>query len=127
MIHRDVRKVFEDITDGKVQTYLSARVASLQQVLDIFVLSDELLLHGSPHHLQQVLLLAQMLLHLPVELLQPGLDLAARVVGQHPPQLLLAELVLERDLGLLHAGVDLDAHPVKEDVHLHTGLELRWK
>ena len=73
------------------------------------------------NYLQQVLFLGQMFLHLPVELLQPRLDLPARVEGQHLAQLLLAELVLERDLGLLHAGVDLGGHAVKENIHF-----LKW-
>ena len=52
MIHGDVWEVLEDVADGKVQADLGAGVAALQQVLDILVLPDELLLHGSPHNLQ---------------------------------------------------------------------------
>ena len=84
MIHRDIWKVLKDVTDSEVKDNLSSSVASLDQVLDVFILSYELFLHCSPHnltekrkylfwsfafYLQQVLLLTKMLLHLLVEFL----------------------------------------------------------
>ena len=51
MIHCNIREIFQNFRHSKVQGYLSSRIASLQQIFNVLVLSDELLLHGPPDHL----------------------------------------------------------------------------
>lgn len=44
-------KVLQHVLDGKVHGDSRSRVASADQIFKVLVLTDELVLHGVPHHL----------------------------------------------------------------------------
>lgn len=114
MRSRNLREERQYVVDRKVQRYHGARIAPLDAILQEIVLHDKLLLHGAPHDLQQVLLVAQVLLHLFVQRVQALFHLARRILGNHLAQLLLRVGHLVANLRLLDAVRDLQLHVLEE-------------
>lgn len=50
----NVRKIFQNITHGKIQSYQRTGVATLNHIFQRFILADELFLHGTPHNLSSI-------------------------------------------------------------------------
>lgn len=48
---RNAGEILQHVLDGKLHGDARSRVASANQIFKVLVLTDELVLHGVPHHL----------------------------------------------------------------------------
>lgn len=51
----NARKVLQHVLDGKLHGNPRSRIASAYQIFKVLVLTDELVLHGVPHHLVELM------------------------------------------------------------------------
>lgn len=130
-------EVFQHVLDGELHGDSRSRVAPANQIFKVLVLTDELVLHGVPHHLidkrkdggseghdegdttvhmcsaalylQQTLLLTQMLVHFLVQVVQSLLHFFPRIFFDNFAQLLLVK-------------GQVVAHLLLSDTLGHTGL-----
>jgi len=118
---RYVREEGEYVLDVELKVDHGAGIALLDALLQVVVLGNELLLHGVPHHLQQVLLLAQVLLYLLVEILEAFFHLTRRILGDHLAELLFGEGHLVADLRFLDSLSHFQLHALKKLLQMEKG------
>ena len=87
----DIREKLEQVVDGEAEGDHRARITTVDQSVEMFVLVQELDLHGVPNGLVQILFLAQMLFHFLVQQLDVLLHVLLGIFVDHFAQFLSAE------------------------------------